>query len=140
MKFYAPLVALAVLVAFALVPSQIQAQVSTTQNITSTLNQVPAIINTLGSSFNQIVQACTTQQGLNTLMRNIGYAGTVFMNSFLNAGMDIVNYVLYAFLVGLLFPLPVCGFVCTVPVTAILSVIVGALIVLADTCQALFRP
>jgi len=65
MKFYAPLVALAVLVAFALVPAQIQAQDTTTTSISSTLNQIPAIVNSLGSSFNQLIQAFTSQQGLN---------------------------------------------------------------------------
>jgi ABC-type bacteriocin/lantibiotic exporter with double-glycine peptidase domain len=140
MKFYAPLVALAVLVAFALVPAQIQAQDTTTTSISSTLNQIPAIVNSLGSSFNQLIQAFTSQQGLNLLMRNIGLAGTVFINSFLNSGLNIVNYVIYACLIGLIFPLPVVGWLCTVPITAILAAIVEAIVVLAQTLQALFRP
>jgi len=73
-------------------------------------------------------------------MRNIGLAGTVFINSFLNSGLNIVNYVIYACLIGLIFPLPVVGWLCTVPITAILAAIVEVIVVLAQTLQALFRP
>jgi len=140
MKYFAPLAALAVLLAFAVVPNAIQAQTtSPTTSITQTVNQLPGIINSLGGTVNAIIQACTSQQGLQTLIRNIGYSGTVFLNSMLNSGLEIVNYVLYAFVVGLLFPIPLVGWLCTVPVTGIVALLVEIVIILADTLQALLR-